>query len=62
MVFFPIELKDILDELSDPKLKVISEESTWLGALLVEGKEKTRAGDDLFESKLYEGPVCSSLG
>ena len=57
MVFFPIELKDILDELSDPKLKVISEASTWLRALLVEGKEKTRAGDDLFEPKLYEGPV-----
>ncbi|KAH1067766.1 hypothetical protein J1N35_032753 [Gossypium stocksii] len=63
MVFFLIELKDILDGLSDPKLKIISEASTWVGTLLVEGKEKTRAAEDLFEPpKLYEGPLCSSLG
>lgn len=63
MVFFPTELKEILDDLSDPKLKVISEASIWLEeAVLVDGKEKTRGGEDLFEPKLYEIPVCSSFG
>lgn len=62
MVCDPIEPKDILDDLSDLKLNSISEASTWLGALLVEGKEKTRAGVDLLEPKLYEGTVCPSFG
>lgn len=33
-----------------------------MAALLVEGKEKTRPGVDLFEPKLYEGTTCPSFG
>lgn len=55
MAPWPIELKDILGVFSDPKLNFKSDTSSGTGTLLVEGKEKTRAGVDLFVPKLYEG-------
>lgn len=61
MVFFPTEPKDSLG-LSDPKLNLISEASSCEAALLVEGKENTRAGLDFDAPKAYEGSACPSLG
>lgn len=46
MLSFPIELKEILF-LSDPNVNFRSEASLGIEALLVEGKEKTRAGEEL---------------
>lgn len=61
MASFPIELKDILVS-SDPKLNLTSEASSWITALLVEGKAKTREGVDLFDPKLYVGTAGSLFG
>ena len=53
MASLPIELKDNLVVFSDPNLNFRSEDAlSCIEALLVEGKEKTRAGPDFFEPKL----------
>ncbi|EXB87532.1 hypothetical protein L484_005407 [Morus notabilis] len=57
---FVIELKDNLS-LSDPMLNLMSEESFWIAALLVEGKENTRAELDLLEPNIEnknKRPAC----
>lgn len=61
MVFFPIELRDILDGLSDLKLKVISEVSTWLAALLVDGKEKLGYGKYIATKLRWHEGWCRRL-
>ncbi|KAL6586004.1 hypothetical protein OROMI_002648 [Orobanche minor] len=53
MASAPNELKDNL-VLSDPKQNSRLE-SSWVEVLLVDGKEKTRGGTDLFVPKVYEG-------
>lgn len=56
MASLPIELKDNLVVFSDPNLNFRSEDAlSGIEELLVEGKEKTRAGSDFLEPKLYEG-------
>lgn len=55
MASSPKELKDILFDLSDPKLNLISEASFCVGAVPVEEKVKARGGVDLFKPKLYDG-------
>lgn len=62
MASFPIELKDMLVVLSDPKLNFGSEASSFEGALLVEGKAKTRREVDVFNPKLYLGTAGPSIG
>ena len=63
MASLPIELKDNLVVFSDPNLNFRSEDAlSGIEALLVEGKEKTRAGSDFLEPKLYEGIEDASLG
>lgn len=61
MAFFPIEPKDNRG-LSDPKLNLMSEVSISIPALLVEGKENTRAGSDFVEPNVYVGTSALSLG
>lgn len=49
----PGVLKDNLGFPSVPKLNLISEEgSVWRGVVLVDGKEKTRRGEDFLVPKL----------
>lgn len=62
MASFPIELKDILVVLSDLKLNLRSEASSFVGALLVEGKAKTSREVDVFNPKLYLGTAGPSFG
>lgn len=61
MAFLPIEPKDNLG-LSDPKLNLMSEVSISISALLVEGKENTRAGSDFVEPNVNIGTSAPSLG
>lgn len=62
MASFSNELKDNRAFSSDPKLNLIPRASSRTVALLVEGKENTRAGLDLCEPKLYEGTAGPSFG